>query len=59
MGFLMFNPWYLADGIVLSWFWPVVLFYFIIIIEPHDPLFEEELAYIKKRRSFGLGMLLC
>jgi hypothetical protein len=28
--------------------------YFIIIIEPHDPWFEEELAYIKQRRSFGL-----
>ena len=26
VGFLMFNSWYLADGIVLLWFWPVVLF---------------------------------
>lgn len=32
--------------------------YFIIIIEPHDPWFEEELAYIKQRRSFGLCMFL-
>ena len=30
--------------------------YFIIIIEPHDPWFEEELAYIKQRRSFGLSI---
>ena len=37
VGFLMFNSWYLADGIVLLWFWPMVLFYIIIIIEPHDP----------------------
>ena len=54
VGFLMvFSRWYcvimvLARGIV----------YFIIIIEPHDPLFEEEIAYIKQRRSFGLSMFL-